>query len=380
MKKIMILAAIAAAAISCSKTFEVNEAIGESPIGFNTWNDVLTKARTNGTGTSSFANGEMFGVYGTKRVSATPYEVFNGAAIKATVSEAVSWNYNDASDIKYWDPAATSYTFYAALPSSMVTAYNSLTDEQKTANGNAAYSANGKFYGSFTFNDPTAITNDVMIASETTVTSGNFKQEVQLAFNHIASCVSLVAKKDAALSGATVKVTGVKFNNVKKSGNFHVTAYSTSPSVTWSNQSGFIETVTDSKIYSVNIGGDKTVDAYSTYEADHDVDATNGDPNAIFGGLVFLPQTFTDGTEQMLISYTIKVGNEPANVYTDVPVDLYDFMDSDSNDNSAGSHVSSWDFGKHYTYTITIGANAIQFSASVNPWTASSSAYYYLVD
>lgn len=378
MKKIMILAAIAAAAISCSKTFEVNEAIGESPIGFNTWNDVLTKARTNGTGTSSFANNEMFGVYGTKLVSATPYEVFNGAAIKATVSESVSWNYNDPSDIKYWDPAATSYTFYAALPSSMVTAYNSLTADQKTDIG-GAYSANGKFYGSFTFNDPTAITNDVMIASEKTVTSGSFKQEVQLAFNHIASCVSLVAKKDAALSGATVKVTGVKFKNVKKSGNFHVTAYSTTPSVTWSNQSGFIETEASSQIYNVNIGGDKTITAYSTYQEGHGVDATTGDPNAIFGGLVFLPQTFTDGTEQMLISYTIKVGDEPANVYTDVPVDLYDFMSSDSNNNSAGSNVSSWDFGKHYTYTITIGANAIQFSASVNAWTASS-AYYYLVD
>ena len=388
MKKIMILAVAAIAMVACTKTYEVVETSQEqSPVGFGTWTDVLTKARTNGSTATSFANNEMFKVYGTKLVSSTSYQVFNGTDIKATVSESVSWNYNNTADVRYWDRAATSYTFYAALPGSMVTAYGSLTDEQKTAITNTEYSFNGLFYGSFTFDDPTAIGNDVLVASEKTVTVSdeNVRNAVQLEFNHIASAVDLLAKKDAALASATVTVTGVKFKNIKKAGNFHVSAYSTTPTVAWSGQTGVLETVASSSIYSASIGGNKVVAAYSTYgtvdpEDANAVNTTTGDPVSLLSGYVFLPQELVAATQQILLSYTIAVGEEQPSVYTDVPVDLRAFMTADHNDNGGGSAITSWDPGKHYIYTITIGANAITFTATVNNWSETVNGYNYLTN
>ena len=387
MKKLMILAVAAIAMAACTKTYDKVET-PQSPIGFGTWMDVLTKARATGSTTTSFANNEMFKVYGTKLVSSTPYEVFNGTDIKATVGESVSWNYNNAADIRYWDRAATSYTFYAALPGSMVTAYSSLTAAQKEAISNTEYPFNGKFYGSFTFDDPTAINNDVLVANETTVevNNTNVKSDVQLQFNHIASSVSLLAKKDVALQSATVTVTDVKFKSIKKSGDFHVSGYSTGvPTVDWNNQTSVLATSPSLDTYTAVSGGNIAVSAYSSYGTEDPADpnavnTTTNSPVSLLSGYVFLPQGFTAETEQILLSYTIAVGSEQPSVYTDVPIDLIAFMTSDHNDNNGGSPINEWEPGKHYIYTVTIGANAITFTASVKNWAATVDGYNYLIN
>lgn len=379
MKKLMIFAVVALATVACSKSLDNAPVADETPIGFQTWNNVLTKSRTSGSTTTSFASDEIFKVYGTKLVSSTPYQVFNGTEIKATVGESVSWDYNNSADIRYWDRAASSYTFYAALPGSMVTAYASLTDDQKTAISSTEYPFNGLFYGSYTFSDPTSISDDILVASEKTVTVNNttVATDVALDFNHIASSVSLLAKKDVALQSATVVVTDVKFKNIKKTGNFHVTGYSPF-AVTWSGQTA---TLGSEGVYTVSLGGSKTVSAFSSYgdEDPNEVNTTTNDPVSLLSGYVFLPQTLAASDQQILISYTIKVGSEQANVYTDVPIDLAAFMTLDHNDNGGGSAITSWDFGKHYIYTVTIGAHAITFTASVNNWT-DVSGYHYLVN
>ena len=376
MKKLMILAVAAIALVACSKTFDTHHHGNEGKaIGFGTWTETLTKARATGaTATTSFVDDESFKVYGTKTKGGTQYVVFNGDVVTADVASTVSWSYVTT---RYWDPSATSYTFYAALPGSMVTAYASLTEDQKTAISSQDYPLNGKFYGSFTFSDPTNITNDVMIAEREDVLNDAFGNIVELDFNHIASCVSLYAKKDAALSDATVTVTGVKFKNIKKTGDFHVSSYSP-VTVAWSGQTSILETEASSGIYNVALGGDKAVTAHNDY-TDHAAGAVTGTAVALLEGYVFLPQSFTAATEQILLSYTIQIGTEEANVYTDVPIDLIAFKTTDTDDNS-GSAIGSWDAKTHYQYTITIGANAIEFSAKVIAWANTIDGYHYLVN
>ena len=385
MKKIMIFAVTVLTLAACSKTFDHSKAATEgNAIGFGTWAETLTKARATGKTTTSFTSGEIFKVYGTKLVGSTKYPVFNGTEIKATADgTTVNWDYNNAGDIRYWDRAATSYTFYAALPGSMVTAYSSLTDDQKTAISSTEYHSNGLFYGSFTFEDPTSMSNDVLVADENTVVVNdtNVKNDVELEFNHIASCVDLKAKKDVTLKDATVKVTGVKFVNICKTGNFHVSSYSPF-TVAWSDQTGTLGT---SGTYTADLGGDKVVEAYSSYGTTEPADpnavnTTTGTPVDVLGGFVFLPQTLAANTQKILLTYSIAVGSEQPSVYTDVPVDIVAFMTDDHNDNAGGAAIDVWEAGKRYIYTITIGANAITFTASVKDWATTVNGYYHLVN
>ncbi len=63
MKKVIILAAVAIAAIACSKTYQVDPSASKgTAIGFNTWAEQLTKTRDQGS--STFAAGDDFAVYG----------------------------------------------------------------------------------------------------------------------------------------------------------------------------------------------------------------------------------------------------------------------------------------------------------------------------
>ena len=57
MKKLIILVAAAIAAVACSRTFDTAPA-KEQAIGFGTWADQLTKART--AGASTFGAGDSF--------------------------------------------------------------------------------------------------------------------------------------------------------------------------------------------------------------------------------------------------------------------------------------------------------------------------------
>ena len=96
-----------------------------------------------------------------------------------------------------------------------------------------------------------------------------------------------------------------------------------------------------------------------------------------------MPQDLTTSgsiPQQIKLSYTIQVGSETPNVYTDKIINLASFQTTDT-DNNSGTAISSWDAGKKYIYTITIGASYIQFTASVNEWDATIiNGYNYLVN
>lgn len=378
MKKYLILALTAAiAAVGCSKTFEVVPTPTDSnPIGFGTWANTLTKA-SHATG-NVFNDGEAFDVYGNKTVSSSPVVVFDGDDVTYTSSTA-KWDYTTK---RFWDPTATQYTFFAVLPA------GNLANEASAG----AYATGGLFTSNdITFSDPTSYTNDILVADKTVVTptgsagSYVYTNPVQMDFNHAASRVDFKVKQDAALgASAVVTVTDLSLINIHNKGHFTVSAYANSapykPTVGW-DEAQTPTTLGTEGVYSILSSVSIDAGGQTVYDTDADPDADNdvsGSAVALFTDYVFMPQTITTAVQKLRISYTITIGNE-VSTFTNKEFDLYDFMTTDSNDNSEGSHIAAWAPNTHYTYYLTIGANAISFTATIENWEASTSGYQYLL-
>ena len=359
MKKIILIAAVAIAAAACSKTFDTNLAT-EKAIGFGSWNDALTKARATASDHTAFANGDAFDVFGYKTVASGNSVVFNGDDVTATVSGSdVSWDYTTK---RYWDMAASKYVFYAVLPAGNLK--NETTSD---------YALDGLFSGSYTFGTPSAMSNDIMVASEKEVLPATFKTNVQITFNHVATCVDLNVKQDEKMgSNVVVKVTALSLEGIKNTGDFEVSAYNPAPTVAWSNQNG-------SEAYTVTIPAGGVEAVAQTAYLGNAAQATTGTPGNLFSGYVFMPQTLDD--QKLKISYTIQVGTEEPIAYTDVVVALKTFQSTDT-DNNSGSNITSWAPKTHYIYYLTIGAdNAITFTATVNEWASTNiNGYHYIFE
>ena len=379
MKKLMILAVAAIALVACSRTFEHHATEG-SPIGFGTWNEVLTKARATANDDTAFEAGDVFDVFGYKTTAAN-HIVFNGDDVAATVSgSTVTWDYTPH---RFWDPAASSYTFFAVLPANILAAEANEGD----------YATTGLFTSNdITFDDPTAFDNDILVADKEPVAGSggaapySYTNPVQIKFNHVASAVDLLVKQDNKLGNAVVKVTALSLLNISNKGHFTVSAYAASspyvPTVAWteaatptylgtSNEYVILDSASDSD--------DVPVTGKTTYDS-HAVDSNNGDPAELFTDYVFMPQPLVADAQQIKLSYTIKVGDEDPNVYTDVIIDIRDFMTTDSDNNSAGSAITAWAPKTHYIYTMTIGANVIEFTATVKDWATTTNGYQYLLN
>ncbi len=366
----MILLMVALTTVACSKTYEIKP-VNEGEIGFGTWAETLTKARATSSTNTAFADGDKFDVYGIKTVGSTNYAVFSGDDVKATVSgSTVTWDYDPH---RFWDPAATSYTFYAVLPAGIVSSGDATT---------------GLFTSSdYTFSAPAAFTDDILVADKTTVSGTGteapytYSGKVEMKFNHAASCVDLYVRKDNAIgSSATVTVTDLSLLNISSSGHFTVADYTThapAPKITWTAATTPTTLGTDG-VYTVLNNASVVAGVTSTY-SDHSISSTTGTETALFTDYVFMPQSLTASTQQIKISYTIQIGSEQPNQYKDIVFDIARFRKTDT-DNNSGEAITTWDAGTHYKYYLTIGANnVIQFTASVNNWASTTDGYYYLV-
>ena len=338
MKKYLILALTAAlAAVGCSKSFEVEPASGTA-VGFSTWTNVLTKART--AGSSTFVNDD-FNVYGFKTINAANTTVFNGDAVSY---DGTDWTYDN---LRFWDPNASSYTFYAASPADKIASADAQTGEF-TSNSIA-----------FAGND-----NDVLVADKKVVAKADYNNPVNLSFNHIASLVDFKVKKHAEIAAATVAVTSFQLNNIDNVGTFSVNdAYTSShPVVTWSptargaysNTSG----VTSVATLPDNVGTDGS--------------------DFLINNLIAMPQTFrTDANIQTVtIEYSITSGGDTVTNTATFNLKTFDNVDDKDNEDTL---IGGWEGGKHYTFYITINANAIVFTASITDWVTPDNGYHYLL-
>ena len=340
MKKYLILALAAAlAAVGCSKTFDVVPTpTNTTPIGFGTWAEHLTKARTAGSGT--FVSGDDFDVYGFKTISAANTTVFNGDDVSY---DGTDWTYEN---LRFWDPNASSYTFYAASPAGKIASANAQTGEL-TSN-------------SITFagND-----NDILVANKKVVAKADFGTDVELVFNHIASLVDFKVKKHAEIAAATVAVTSFQLNNIDNVGTFSVNdAYTGShPVVTWNP--------TARGAYSNTSG----VTSVATLPDNVNTDGSD----FLINHLVAMPQTFRtdENIQTVTIEYSITSGGDT--ITNTATFNLKTFDNVDDTDN-VDDIIGGWEGGKHYTFYITINANAIVFTASITDWVTPNNGYHYL--
>lgn len=338
MKKLLIIAAAALLAAACAKTYEVKETTPPA-IGFGTWVNTLTKART--PGSSTFASGDDFAVYGYKYVSSS--------ATKTTVFDDVDVNYDGAawtySPSRFWDQSTDSYTFYGVSPTEVGTAATVTPQTGVIASASITFAGNN---------------NDILIADEKTVAKAQYGNDVAMVFNHIASLVDFKVKKHTDLSSATLAITSFSITNIDNIGTFAVDSYtSTHPDVVWNA--------------TAQTGDYDNTEGVTSVTLPTNV-ATTGD-DFLINNLVAMPQTFrTDSNIQTVnIAYTLD-GEAFSRSFN---LKLFDKTDDTGNNDIL---IPGWDAGKHYTFYITINANKIEFSASITDWTvtANETGYNYL--
>ena len=376
MKKLLIIAAAALLAAACAKTYEVKETTPPA-IGFGTWTETLTKATNHDPTSASFGANDNFSVYGHKTLSSGSSVVFKGTTVSYN---GTAWTYSPK---RFWDNSATQYVFYAVSPAGLVTS--------ATQSSNAF---TGTLSGSATFDGNT----DVLVAAEKTVTT--YTSAVDLKFHHIASLLDLKVRKTNDLELGTedennyikVEITSISLSQIDATGTFTIDQYTGENKVPgkasgsiWSTNS------TASKATYTNANGYAPV---STLPDDIPA-VSEGSSSDLISKLVVMPQTFrteyasaaTEGnTDQTVtIAYNIKVcesGTLTTSAYS-ASFDLKEFDDTGASTgydtNTEANYIASWQPNKHYIYLITIGANAITFTASIQAWdTTTINGYHYL--
>lgn len=364
MKKIILIAAVAIAAAACSKTFDTNLAT-EKAIGFGTWAENLTKARTQGT--STFEAGDDFAVFGYKdKTPSAPVTVFNNVPVTAAAGSgsALEWSYASTTEpLRFWDKNYAFYKFYAVSP------FGAATMDVQTG----YITATAK---TFAGND-----NDILVAEQVKVEQGtnNFNNyhTVDLNFHHASSLVDIKVKKSSALKNNKVEITAFQLNNIATEGTIAVSSYDSNnvPEFTWN------PTKTDGTYTPGN--GVTPVSLPLTVVEDNAFASNNTTANTtpansafVINNLVVMPQTIAANTQNITLTYTIQ-GDASAH---DVTLYFKDF-DIVDNDKQTDTQVGGWEEGKHYTFYITIDAHAIEFTAGIEPWkTVDVTGYHYILN
>lgn len=357
MKKLFILAVAAIALAACSRTFDTHKAEGQA-IGFGTWTEHLTKASVDNT----FDVGDDFKVWGGKLVSSDYTTVFNGVTVEKTDASPETWNYSPK---QYWDLSASSYTFYGIAPA---------------ADGYTVNAETGAITVSptITFNGDDS---DILVAQKAVVNktdgSGNFNSfnAVPMVFNHVAALLDIKVKISAGLvaAGAHVQVSDIELQKISTEGTYTVAGgYTTAPAAVWVPSAAAAGTT------GAFGPTDGCTDASAGLDTDLDASGTT-----LIQKLVVMPQDFRttgDFIQQLSIEYNITQAGGSANEFTPAAIPLTEFDNVDNTTNTGDTNVTGWAPGYHYTYIVTIDANAIEFTASISEWAAADNAYHYLVN
>ncbi len=380
MKKILILAVAATALVACAKSFDKSEATPQE-IGFNTWAEHMTKAASNTVG-NTFADGDKFNVYGYKTLSGTATVVFTGDEVSTT--DGTNWSYTNT---RYWDTKATEYGFFAVSPSGIVATATT------TAKDGAFVTSDIQFLG----ND-----NDILVANKKTVTTIPLTPTVPLEFNHVASLVDINVKKSPALDKATVTISAFSLSNIEDDGVLTVAASNYNASTgaisvarsDWGADDGTLKTYLPANGTTPVYGADNSTAISTTNKItiakdsnfDKDTPATTpAGSTPLFTGLVVKPQEFDDSkdagaSQKITLTYQITSAGGDVNEHS-ATLWLADFDTEDDDEQGPSDQIGSWDPGKHYIFYITIDANAIEFSASINSWTTPNiNGYHYLLN
>lgn len=364
MKKVLFFAVAAIVLAACSKTYEVTPS-AQKAIDFGSWAESLTKAPK-----TAFAEDDVFDVFGYKWKGSDASQtekttVFDGIDVKKNSNG--SWVYAgvNSQTIRYWDPSFAGYTFFAAYPDGVVSTSPSPAQD-----------------GLFTASDITydGTNEKLLVAGKKTVFNASFGSTVDLLFYHTAAKVDFKFKKHADLASSAVSVTAFSLANIRTIGSYAVNGYDADDkpvgvSVNSIAGLGWTPDATPT----VNSAAAPYVMASAATSAPTETAAV-----ALLSDLIVMPQEFATGTgaQTFSIAYTITDEAGQVNTYTPDAIEIRMFDNTDvGTDTVNNATVGKWLPGVHYTYTITINANSIVFSADISPWsTLTENGHYYLIN
>jgi hypothetical protein len=377
-KSYFVLIAAASMLASCSNETFLDENVSQTPIGFTSFSEKLTKAIAE-TDLEFFHN--TFVVYGTKKstVDAAISSVFDGGATSlVTFSEGAAapndWTY---SPYRYWDKQAN-YKFIAVAPNTSIIKYTWDKEASPLKEvGDATYdfvtvaAAGYTLYGQnlqyistqdeikkgFTTSDQTTKKDvDLMTSTLNPQTGSTHDANVNLEFKHILAKLNVTVAKAEILNDADVYVRSVEITKLNDNGKYAEKNYNstaTTPVSGWSD----VTIQNDGYKLSYAFGDDTGATENQGKELSDFTTVTV--PNYFIESLV-MPQNVpaTTGEEATLIlKYRIVTGSGDAAHSEDY---TYKF-------NLASAFTRFYD-RCNYTLNFTIEPEVIKFDASVVEW------------
>ena len=414
MKKTLILAAVAAIALSACSKNDIIETINKVPeevaIGFSNYTPTsLTKAGDTYVNTTTLVNGKHFGVYAWQTAYNTFLDVNPGTPNFMNPVD-VTWN-GDTTDgdgntyeaVRYWpsgdEPQNLSFTAYYPYGGAGIGTPSFPTSPDPNKGGVGTYT--------FTAQSTPATMVDFCVADVVndqvygnTNAGSSYKNTVKFTFKHQLTKVQFKFKTIEGLASTTViELVDADLTGIQNAGTLTATfAQAAAPQAVnklgtttteWSNVSGAASyeiTVYDGVIDNSNAFNpnnvkdpedtdDKRVKLTST--------PTTVDTTSIF---LMVPQDMAADVQKLVVKWRVKVydtaahatANDGTGLLSETlntkTLSLYsDLKASDSSETAAAA--INWAKNNFITYTITIGPKPIWFTATVDDWGSEQNGY-----
>lgn len=322
MKKSILLLAVAASFAACTQNEEINDAISQQEIKFDQVLNKTTKAEI--VNEAALANEGGFAVYGgiTPLPSSNSSLTFNGVNVKS--DGANGWTYDNK---RYWNKTAT-YNFYAIAP-------------YAPANGSYSFANTGMFSITGAKSALATESDDFLIDRDgDTSISGASPRTVSFDFHHIMAKVAFFVKKSEDIT-ETITINSLTMTGWNAGlGNFTQTLTATPTTLEhteWNIQTtedGVASVISTDKVLT-STADSANCSTYIMVPQTIEYTAANGETDAT--GLTFN------------IEYTI--------TYED------DFVETVNYKTVVASN-QVWGTDSYTTYTLTIGATAIDFDVT----------------
>ena len=369
MKKRLFLGilALAAVAVSCSKDVVVNEVPQDQPIEFGTY--LGRDAQTKGTVTNlNNLKSIGFGVYSYYTTSTKGLDSYFGNSGTATTAEnqfkpnfmdnqQVSWDTNwDYTPKKYWPKGNDDYrlSFFAYSPFD--------NDDNIDKYIEHSYTSTGK-YGQplLTYTIPNEVSNhqDILfapISQNTEITKdsnlNSDKSTVKFHFFHALSRIGFAVKAAADYTEATITVNSITLTGkIKNNGTMNLYTATANIETGTQGQQGYIEARNNPgwNLTDQNNNISYVLSGLTTT-------ANNSEFTSIGTNYIMIfPQSFDASDLTIAVDYTVTY-SQPQSVSINNSVSVQN------------TNAITFNAGKAYTFNLSIGLDAINFTADVEDW------------
>ena len=391
MKKTLILAAVAAIALSACSKNEILETIDKVPeevaIGFSNYTpNSLTKANDTYVASTSLVSGKQFAVYAWQTeynnfLAVNPGDPnFMNPAVVNYTGDTSTGEGNTYDPIRYWpsgdNPQNLSFAAYYPYGGAGITAPTFTTGV-----GTYAFTAQSTSAAMIDF-CVADVVNDQVYGNTNDSPAGN-KQTVKFTFKHQLTKVQFKFKTVDGLANTTViELMDADLTGIKNAGTLTATyTKNASPAV---NALGTTDTNWDSVSGSASY--DLTVNNVNPEDAAPiklTTTASTVHNNDIF---LMVPQDMAADVQKLVVKWKVKVYDTAAHANDNgatgllsetvntKTLSLYsDLVTSDSDDTTIAA--INWAKNNFITYNITIGPKPIWFTATVTGWDTEQNGY-----